>query len=74
MSTYGVERFAKAHGKLAIELDAPQANRILLALEHLDQESGLNPALDELRTSIRAALVTKSSGDTDSAPSTDALE
>jgi hypothetical protein len=74
MSTYGVDRFNRPHGDIAIHLDAPQANRVLLALEHLDQEGGLDPALDELRLSIRAALVTKSSGDTDSAPSTDALE
>jgi hypothetical protein len=50
-------------------MSAADANRTLLALEHLDQESGLDPALTELRESIKAALVTKSSGDTDSAPS-----
>lgn len=71
MSTYGVDRYDRSHGELAIHLDAPQANRILLALEHLDQQNGLDPALDELRSSIRAALVSKSSGDTDSAPSTE---
>jgi hypothetical protein len=52
-------------------MSAADANRTLLALEHLDQGAGLDPALTELRESIKAALVTKSSGDTDSAPSTE---
>ncbi|HEV3154703.1 MAG TPA: hypothetical protein VGZ02_12935 [Candidatus Baltobacteraceae bacterium] len=69
MSTYGVDRYNREHGEIAIHLDAPAANRILLALEHLDQGGGLEPALDDLRQSIKVALVTKSSGDTDSAPS-----
>ena len=56
---------------LLIEMDAPLANRVLLALEHLDQDGGLDPALGDLRESIKAALVPKSSGDTDSAPSTE---
>ncbi|HEV2261462.1 MAG TPA: hypothetical protein VGR69_04125 [Candidatus Rubrimentiphilum sp.] len=66
-----VERFSAAHGTLAVRLDAPEANRVLLALERLDQQSGLDPVLAELREALRGALVTKSSGDTDSAPSTE---
>ena len=74
MSTYGTERFNLSHGEIAIHLDAPAANRILLALQHLDQDGGIEPALGELRESIKLALVTKSSGDVDSAPSTDSYE
>jgi len=66
-----VEPFSDARGHLAISLDAPQANRLLLALERLDEQGGLDPALAELRDGIRQALVKKSSGDTDSAPSTE---
>jgi hypothetical protein len=71
MSSYGVDRYGSAHGRIAIYLTAPEANRLLLAMEHLDQDSGLDPALAELRDSIRVALVAKSSGDTDSAPSSE---
>jgi hypothetical protein len=71
MSTYDVDRYRSARGSIAIHLSAADANRTLLALEHLDQGQGLDPALAELRESIKAALVTKSSGDTDSAPSTE---
>jgi len=66
-----VDRFSAAHGQIAIRLDAPSANRVLLAFERLDQQSGLDPALAELREALKRALVTKSSGDTDSAPSTE---
>lgn len=66
-----VERFAAAHGKLAVRFDAPEANRVLLALERLDQQGGIDPILSELREALRGALVAKSSGDTDSAPSTE---
>lgn len=69
MSTYGVERYRSAHGEIAVKLDAGEANRLLLALERLDQEGGLEPSLATLRETLRAALVTKSSGDSDSAPS-----
>lgn len=71
MSTYGVERYRSAHGEIAVKLQPADANRLLLALERLDQESGLEPALATLRDTLKAALVTKSSGDTDSAPSTE---
>lgn len=71
MSTYGVEPYRSAHGEIALRLDAPQANRILLTLERLDQEGGLDPALATLRETLKEALVAKSSGDTDSAPSTE---
>lgn len=71
MSTFGVERFESAHGEIAVKMDAGAANRLLLALERLDQDSGLEPSLAELRETIKSALVTKSSGDTDSAPSTE---
>ena len=74
MSTYGTERFTRSHGEVTIHMDAPAANRILLALEHLDQDGGIEPALGELRENIKLALATKSSGDTDSAPSTDSYE
>jgi hypothetical protein len=66
-----VERYRRAHGEIALTMDAAAANRILLVLERLDQEGGLDPALGELREHIKTALVTKSSGDTDSAPSTE---
>ncbi|MBV8117875.1 MAG: hypothetical protein JOZ01_07835 [Candidatus Eremiobacteraeota bacterium] len=66
-----VEPFRAAHGFLTLKIDAGMANRILLALEHLDQNSGLDPALSTLREQLRAGLVTKSSGDTDSTPSTE---
>jgi hypothetical protein len=69
VSTYGVERYHSAHGDIGIKLAAPDANRLLLALERLDQEGGLEPSLAVLRDTLKAALVTKSSGDTDSAPS-----
>lgn len=71
MSTFGVERYRSAHGDIAVKLDVGDANRLLLALEHLDQDSGLEPSLATLRETLRAALVGKSSGDTDSAPSTE---
>jgi len=54
-----------------IRSDAARANRLLLALERLDQQGGLDPALAELRDELRQGLVKKSSGDTDSAPSTE---
>jgi hypothetical protein len=70
MSTYGMERYHSAHGEIAVKLDASDANRLLLALERLDQDSGgLEPSLATLRETLRAALTTKSSGDTGSAPS-----
>jgi hypothetical protein len=71
VSTYGVNAYRSAHGEIAVKLDAPQANRLLLALERLDQEGGLDPSLATLRNTLKEALVTKSSGDTDSAPSTE---
>jgi hypothetical protein len=71
VSTYGVERYRSAHGEIAVKLDAPQANRLLLALERLDQEGGIDPALATLRDTLKEALIKKSSGDTDSAPSTE---
>ena len=71
MSTYGIERYHSSHGEIAVKLDASEANRLLLALEHLDQDGGLEPSLATLRETLKAALVTKSSGDTDSAPSTE---
>ena len=71
MSTYGVEPYRSAHGEIGVKLDAGQANRLLLALERLDQDGGgLEPSLAAFRETLKAALVTKSSGDTDSAPST----
>jgi len=66
-----VDHFSVAHGQITIRLDAPSANRVLLALERLDQQGGLDPALAELREALRRSLVAKSSGDTDSAPSTE---
>jgi hypothetical protein len=71
VSTYDVDPYRTARGSIAIHMSAGDANRTLLALEHLDQQSGLDPALTELRESIKAALITKSSGDVDSAPSTE---
>jgi hypothetical protein len=69
MSVYGFERYRAAHGDVVLRIDAADANRLLLALERLDQDGGLEPSLATLRETLRAALVTKSSGDTDSAPS-----
>lgn len=69
MSTYDVERYGASHGEIAIRMSAADANRTLLALERLDQGAGLDPSLVQLRESIKAALVMKSSGDVDSAPS-----
>jgi hypothetical protein len=57
--------------EIVIRSDAARANRLLLALERLDQQGGLDPALAELRDELRQGLVKKSSGDTDSAPSTE---
>ena len=54
-----------------MQMDAAEANSTLLALERLDQAGGLDPSLATLRESIRTALVGKSSGDVDSAPSTE---
>ena len=66
-----VEPFREAHGFLTLKIDAAMANRLLIALEHLDQSSGLDPALSTLREELRAGLVSKSSGDVHSAPSTE---
>ena len=57
--------------EIVIRSDAARANRLLLALERLDQQGGLDPALAELRDELRQGLVKKSSGDTGSAPSTE---
>jgi hypothetical protein len=57
--------------EIVIRSDAARANRLLLALERLDQQGGLDPALAELRDELRQGLVKKSSGDVDSAPSTE---
>ncbi len=57
--------------EIVIRSDAARANRMLLALERLDQQGGLDPALAELRDELRQGLVKKSSGDVDSAPSTE---
>ncbi len=54
-----------------LELDAAQANRLLLALERLDQSGGIDPALAQLREQLKSGLVQKSSGDVGSAPSTE---
>ncbi len=43
MSTFGVERFEGAGGSIAIKLHGGDANRLLLALERLDQQGGLDP-------------------------------
>ncbi|HEY8314943.1 MAG TPA: hypothetical protein VIG51_12350 [Candidatus Baltobacteraceae bacterium] len=60
-----------AHGEIALRMDAPKANRLLLAIEMLDQRTpGVDPAFVELREQLRELLRLKSSGDTDSAPST----
>jgi hypothetical protein len=62
-------RYTAAHGTISLSLDAPNANRLLLAIERLDQLGGIDPALADLRERLKRALVLKSSGDTDSAPS-----
>lgn len=71
MSADDVERYTAAHGQVALHLSAPEANRLLLAIERLDQEGGLDPAFADLRERLKTALMAKSSGDTDSAPSTE---
>lgn len=57
--------------EVVIRSDAARANRLLLALERLDQQGGLDPALAELRDELRQGLMKKSSGDVESAPSTE---
>ena len=52
-----------------IRLDGGTANRVLLALERLEQDDRLDPVLGDLRYAVKYALQDKSSGDTDSAPS-----
>lgn len=71
MNPGDVERYTSAHGEIGIHLSAPQANRLLLAIEMLEQRAGLDPAFTELRELLKTGLATKSSGDTDSAPSTE---
>jgi len=71
MNTDEVGRYQSAHGEITVRMRATEANRVLLALERLDQDEGLDPALGELREHLKTALTTKSSGDTDSAPSTE---
>jgi hypothetical protein len=71
MTTGDVSRYTSAHGEIALRMGAPEANRILLAIERLDQEAGVDPAFGDLRERLKTALATKSSGDTDSAPSTE---
>ncbi len=71
MNTEEIGRYGTPRGHVSLRIGAPEANRILLALERLDQEAGLDPALAELREHLKTALTTKSSGDTDSAPSTE---
>lgn len=72
MNTYGVEQFHGAHGEIAVKMNPGEANRLLLALESLDQDAGgLEPSLAAFREALKTALATKSSGDTDSAPSTE---
>jgi hypothetical protein len=71
MNIEEIGRYGTPHGDVSLRIGSPEANRILLALERLDQESGLDPALAELREHLKTALITKSSGDTDSAPSTE---
>ena len=66
-----VEPFSEAHRFVTLKIDAGMANRILTAIEHLDQSSGIDPALSSLREELRAGLAAKSSGDTDSSPSTE---
>lgn len=62
-------RYGAANDDVVVTMDAGTANRLLLALEMIDQRSGLDPVLAELRENVRASLSTKSSGDTDGAPS-----
>lgn len=54
---------------VGIRLDGGAANRVLLALERLEQTDRLDPALGQLRDEIKHALENKSSGDTGSTPS-----
>jgi len=61
--------YGAAGDDVIVSMDAGTANRLLLALERMDQRSGLDPVLADLRENVRASLSTKSSGDTDSAPS-----
>ncbi|MGZ3497553.1 MAG: hypothetical protein ACXWNK_11025 [Vulcanimicrobiaceae bacterium] len=64
--------YYEGRGEIALRMGAPQANRLLLAIEAIDEHTpGLDPALEDLREQLRAALARKSSGDTDSAPSTE---
>ncbi len=56
-----------AENQMTLHIDAPRANRLLLAINLLDQRGpGLDPALADLREDLRILLTGKSSGDTDS--------
>lgn len=71
MAKRAIERFdSELHGALPLGIDNAGANRILLALEMLEQrDTRLDPALDELRARLRDVLVEKSSGAPQGAPS-----
>lgn len=71
MNPRDIELYGSARGEIAVRMGAPEANRLLLAMERLDQEAGLDPAFGDLRERLKTALAAKSSGDTDSAPSTE---
>lgn len=62
-------RYGSAGDDVVVTMGTGTANRLLLALELIDQRSGLDPVLADLREHVRASLSTKSSGDIDSAPS-----
>lgn len=55
-------RYSRAGAEITIRLDTGVANRLLLALEHLDQQHGLEPVLADLRETVRSALSTSDSG------------
>jgi hypothetical protein len=74
MAKRAIERFdSELHGALPLTIDTAAANRILLALEMLEQrDTRLDPSLDELRSRLRDALVEKASGAPRGTPFTEA--
>ncbi len=73
MARMALERLdSDLRGALPLALDAPAANRLLAALEMLEQtQTHLDPALADLRQNLRDVLAPKSSGDVTGGPSTE---
>ncbi len=55
MNPRDIELYGSARGEIAVRMGAPEANRLLLAMERLDQEGGLDPAFGDLRERLKTA-------------------